>query len=481
VWQAVAGCHLSGSAERPCAVSFAQGAGLHEGNNGLRLIERERQGAGRDRRPPGNRPATVSSVAPVRLLSINLGTFAALRHRNFQHFTWGQIVNVAGTRINEVAAGWLMWQLTGSATWVGVLAVAEMAPRLLLWPFAGALADRIDRRKLAIASQSLAGLNAFCLAAFSAAGVLSVGWLLLFTAIFGMNAAFWQPIRFSVIPRLVTRDAVASAVALTSVIANIGRVVGPMIAGPVIVWGSVTLAFGLNALSFSGVVIAFWLMRLAPERPASGRPKFALRDLSGGISTIVGNPGVRALLIFIGIFAICVRPVAELLPVLVETVLGAGPAGLASLISAMGVGSLFSGLVASIGQSQRRLVTMLALAGMLGSIMTAALVYSTDLGFALAFIALMGFGVTLKNILAQILLQLTLTDDVRGRVFSVYGMLFGCTPGIGALAMGWAADLVGIALPVLIGAVIGLAISTTIFLNRRRLATLLEPPAEARS
>jgi MFS family permease len=309
----------------------------------------------------------------VRLPLVTGGSFAAIRHRNFQHFTWGQIVNLAGTRINEVAAGWLMWQLTGSAAWVGAIAVAEMVPRLLLWPIAGTLADRIDRRKLAIVSQLLAGVNAVVMTALSHAGILGVNSLLLFMAIFGVNAAFWQPIRFSLLPRLVTRDAVPSAVALTSVIANVGRVIGPLIAGPVIVWGSVTLAFALNAASFGGVVVAFWLMDLPAERPAAGRPKFALADLSVGIRSIVRHPGVRILLVLIGIFAIFVRPVADLLPVLAEGVLDAGPEGLAALISAMGLGSLLSGLVASLQLDQTRLVTMLGLAGALGSLMTAAL------------------------------------------------------------------------------------------------------------
>jgi MFS family permease len=415
----------------------------------------------------------------VRLPRLTGASFAALSHRNFQHFTWGQIVNVAGTRINEVAAGWLMWQLTGSAAWVGGLALAEMVPRLVLWPIAGTLADRIDRRKLAIVSQSLAGLNAVAMTVFSYSGILGVSSLLLFTAFFGVNAAFWQPIRFSLIPRLVTRDALPSAVALTSVIANVGRVVGPMIAGPVLVWGSVTLAFGLNAISFGGVVVAFWLMRLPAERPAAGRPKFALADLSVGIRAILLHPGVRILLALIGIFAIFVRPVAELLPVLAEGVLDAGPQGLAALISAMGLGSLLSGIVASMQRDQTRLVAILGLAGALGALMTAALAYAPNLSAALVFIAVMGFGVTLMNIVGQILLQLTLTDDIRGRVFSVYGMLFGSAPGIGALAMGWAGDRIGIALPILVGAAIGLASSIYILVNRRRLATLMSPSAEA--
>jgi MFS family permease len=399
----------------------------------------------------------------------------ALAHRNFQFYTSGQIINLAGTRIQEVGAGWLMWQLTGSATWVGALAVAEMVPRLLLWPVAGALADRIDRRRLAIVFQSLSAAVALCLTVLNGAGLVGVYSLLLFTALFGVSSAFWQPIRFAIIPLLVPREAMASAVALSSVSANIARVLGPLIAGPVLIWGSVTLAFGLNAVSFLAVVLAFWLMVLPAERPAKERAKMSGRELSLGLSVILRDRGVRTLIVFIGIFAICVRPAGELLPVFAEAVFQAGPAGLAALVSALGLGSLVSGLVVSGRQQAGGLTTMLAVAGILGSIMTAAFATASNLTLALACIAVMGFGVTLKNIVAQILLQLALTDEVRGRVLSIYGVLFTASPGLGALVMGWFADRIGIVAPVLVGAAIGLASSIALFMSRHRLAHQLDP------
>lgn len=405
------------------------------------------------------------------------GTFAAFRYKNFQYFTWGQIISQAGTRIHEVAAGWLMWQLTGSAAWVGAIAVAEITPRLLLWPLSGALADRIDRRRLAMISQSLAGGTAIGLTVLSALGAVNVVVLLVFTALFGMNAAFWQPVRFAVIPHLVPREALASAVALSSVISNVARVVGPVMAGPAIVWGSVTFAFAINALSFVGVVIAFWLMRLPPAVPIA-RPNFSLGELSLGISIVFRNKGVRSLLLLVGIFALCVRPAGELLPVFAEALLQAGPGGLATLISAMGAGSLLSGLVASRQQEQYKLIRTLGLAGVAAAIMTAALVCTSDLRVAAVVIAVMGFGVTMTNIISQILLQLTLADEIRGRVLSIYGVLFACLPGVGALVIGWAADRVGITLPFFLAATIGFCSSLAVFLNRRRLAAMLTPPAD---
>lgn len=397
-------------------------------------------------------------------------TFLALRYRNFQHYTWGMSVSLAGTRIHEVASGWLMWELTHSAAWVGALALAEMIPRLLLWPVAGVIVDQIDRQKLAILSQSATGVTALLLFLLAATGLIGVYGLLAFAFLFGTNGAFWQPIRLAITPRLVPRDALPSAVGLASIVANTARIIGPVIAGPVILYGSVTLAFALNAASYIATVTAFSLMKLPPEDvDRLGRLKLRAKDLSFGILTVIRDPAVRILLAFIAIFAVFVRPATELLPVFAEAVFHAGPAGLSHLIAALGTGSLLSALVAS-GRQGNGLIPLMAFAGITGAVMTAAFALAPGIHVALLCVALVGFGTTLANITAQILLQLSLTDDIRGRVLSIYGMLFTSAPGLGALATGWVADRIGITTPVLFGAAVGLAACVGIFLSRQKLA-----------
>jgi MFS family permease len=397
-------------------------------------------------------------------------TFLALHYRNFQHYTWGVVVSLVGTRIHEVAAGWFMWQLTESAAWVGALALVEMIPRLLLWPVAGAVVDQVDRRKLAIISQSATGVTALLLFLLTAMGLVGVYGLLTFAFLFGVNGSFWQPIRLSLIPRLIPRDALASAVGFASIVANTARIVGPILAGPVILYGSVTLAFALNAVSYVGIVTAFSLMKLPPEEGGrQGRVKLTGRDLSFGVLTVVRDPAVRILLIFIAIFAVFVRPANELLPVFAEAVFNAGPTGLSYLMAALGTGSLFSAFVVS-GRKESSLIPLMAVAGATGAIMTGAFALASDIRIGLLCIALVGFGTTLANITAQILLQLSLTDDIRGRVLSIYGMLFTSVPGLGALATGWVADRIGITTPVLFGAAVGLAACLGIFFTREKLA-----------
>ncbi len=277
----------------------------------------------------------------------------------------------------------------------------------------------------------------------------------------------------ALIPSLIPRDALASAVGFASIVANTARVVGPIIAGPVILYGSVSMAFALNAASFIATVIAFSLMKMRPdEKPRLGRLRLSASDLSFGVLKVIHDPGVRILLAFIATFAIFVRPAVELLPVFAETVFNSGPAGLSYLIASLGLGSLMSAFAAS-GRQGRGLITLMAFAGTTGAVTTAAFAFAPGLHIGLVCIALVGFGTTLANIVAQILLQLSLTDDIRGRVLSIYGMLFTSAPGVGALAMGWVADRIGITTPVTVGAAVGLAASVGIFFNRDRLALWL--------
>src|SRR5262245_36501067 len=188
--------------------------------------------------------------------SLGDGPLRAFRSRNFRLFASGQVLSLGGTRIHEVAAGWLMWQLTGSATWLGVLALVEILPRLLLWPVSGLVADSLDRRRVAQIFQTLAALEACILALLQALGLVNEWVLVVATGLLGLNTAFWQPVRLTLIPKLASPEDLPNVIALSSVLANVARVVGPIIAGPAIIWGGIGMAFALNGLSFVAVVVA---------------------------------------------------------------------------------------------------------------------------------------------------------------------------------------------------------------------------------
>ncbi|MFZ5673677.1 MAG: MFS transporter [Pseudomonadota bacterium] len=406
-------------------------------------------------------------------VDLRRGPFRAFRNRNFRLFAIGQVLSLAGTRVHEVAAGWLMWQLTGSAAWLGVLALAEILPRLVLWPVAGLVADRMDRRRVALIFQSLAAIEAAALAVLQVFGWVSAEILVLATFLLGLNSAFWQPVRLTLIPKLAPPEDLPTVIALTSVLANVARVVGPMLAGPAIVWGGISAAFALNGLSFIAVVIALLMMRPSPEDTTPRRPKKP-GGVWQGLTVVAAHPGMRPFFILIGVFALAVRPLADLLPAFAEGVFNKGPGGFAALISAMGIGALCAGLVLSWRQQYSGLTTLLAVFGMVGATATGLFALTSNSTIALICMLAVGLGVTGKNIVAQTLVQSGLDDEVRGRVFAFYSVVFNAAPSAGALLLGYVGDLVGIRGPVAVAAAIGLAASFLIFLWRKRLAPHLE-------
>jgi MFS family permease len=401
-------------------------------------------------------------------------SFRAFHHRNFRLFAFGQILSQAGTRIQEVAAGWLMWQLTGSAAWLGALALAEIVPRIFLWPVSGLLADSMDRRRIATIFQSVAAVEAGLLALLEALGLVRPWILMLVAGLLGLNNAFWQPVRMTLVPRLVPPNELSNAVALSSVLSNVARVSGPVIAGPTIVWMGVSTAFALNAVSFIAVVAALQMMHLSVEDTTPRGRTAGPLGLWKGLSAVVAHPGVGPLFLLIGTFALTVRPVADLLPAFAQTVFGKGPGGYAALISVMGAGALLAGILLSTRSALTGLTTVLAIFGILGSAAVILFALTSSFPLAILCIGLVGIGVTGKNIVAQTLIQSTLDDSVRGRVFSLYSVVFTSAPALGALLIGLMADSIGIAAPVMSAAFVGLVVSIGIFARRKTLARHLE-------
>ena len=402
------------------------------------------------------------------------GPGRALRNRSFRLYTSGNLVSLLGTRIHEIAAGWLVWTLTESATWLGAMAVAEMVPRILVWPLAGVLADRIDRRKLALIFQSLAGISAALLAVANAAGVMQVWMVVLVHGLLGLCQGFWQPARMALLNQVVPRSDMPAAVALSSVIAQSSRVVGPAIAGVIIVWAGVTTAFICNAVSFLGVIIALQFITLRQGSQPPAVRKSVLFDTVEGMRYVVRHPGIGPLILMIVIFAITVRPIFDLFPGFADAVFQRGAGGLSMLNSALGAGALVGGIWASWRSGLKGMTVILAATGGLGALATLCFALTDIFPLALALVAVAGCGITLCNIISQTLIHAAVEDNKRGRVFALYGMINGASPGIGTFAMGVAADRVGLPLPVAIGGAIGVVLCLFALVNRRRLAANLE-------
>ena len=359
----------------------------------------------------------------------------ALRHRNFRLYWWGQLISLVGTWMQSVAQGWLMHRLTDSAFMLGLLGFMQFLPVLMFALWAGVVADRVDKRRLLYVTQGAALLQAAAMAAIVMAGVVRPWMVLVLAFVFGIINAFDLPGRQSFLIELVDKSDLSNAIALNSAAFNTARIIGPAIAGVLVATIGEGGCFALNAVSYVAVLVGLGLMRL-PARPAGARGAARRATLREGVDYAWSVESIRNLLLLLGVTAGLGFQYMVLLPVYARTILHAGAGAYGLLVSAFGVGALLA--VARLTQDldrwglRRNLLVGLSTAG-LG---LAVFAWSQTLGLSLAGGFLAGFGLIVYVASTNTLLQLTTEDRFRGRVMSLYTLMFVGTAPFGALAAG---------------------------------------------
>ena len=279
----------------------------------------------------------------MRLL-LGLGNIPrTLAHRNFGVYVAGNSVSLIGTWMQRIGVGWLAWELSHSGAVLGLVAFADLFPGVLIGPFGGALADRVDRLRVIKVAQSLIMLQALTLFALTASGAITVPLLLALVLFQGAVIGFNQPARLALIPSLVPRADLATAVAINSIVFNTARFIGPALAGIAIVALDVSAVFALNACSFLAFLFALSRLRLEPTAAAKAR-RSMLGAVADGLRYALHHPGIGPILMLQAGLALCARPFVELLPGFAAEVFGRGAPGLAILSSTIGIGAIMGGL-----------------------------------------------------------------------------------------------------------------------------------------
>jgi len=378
---------------------------------------------------------------------------AALNQTNYRAFTIGNAISLIGTWLQRVSVGWLAWQLTKSGTWLGLVAFADLFPTVLLSPVAGALADRFERLHIVRITQFIGMFQAMALSALVFADMMTIDRLFLLVMALGVVNALNQPARLALIPSLVEREHLPSAVAINSILFNTARFLGPAAAGFAIAHGGIGFAFLVNALTYVAFQIALALIRLMPNELAPSR-RSILSDTAEGYAYAAKHPGIGPMLLLLAITSLSTRAFVELLPGFADAVFGRGPQGLAWLTAATGLGAMVGGL----WMAQRPTtdgLTRLIVGNVL--MMSAALIgFVATRHFGIAFCCLLvaGFSLVVNGIGAQTLVQHAAAPTMRGRVMATYGMIFRGGPAIGALVMGTLSSQIGLQLAVGAGAVV---------------------------
>ncbi len=406
------------------------------------------------------------------------GIRRVLSHDNFRIFIIGDGISLVGNWVQRLAIGWLTWKLTESGAWLGIIAFCDLFPSLIFSPVGGALADRFDRLRLAITSQTAAMLQAAALALLTALGLIDIWGLMVLTLLRGSIAAINQPVRLAMLPSLVPREDLSSAIALNSVLFNTARFIGPALAGIIIIQGGVVAAFTVNALSFLAYLFALTRLKIPPTTGDGKERANIFRQAWAGYHYVVGHPGIGPILLLLLLTSMFARPISELLPGFAAGIFNQGAGGLAWMTSAMGLGAMAGGVWFLRYRIESRLTTIAAHAFAAMGCGLLAFTAAPYFWLTLPFLALISFSTTINNISIQSLVQNSVDGAMRGRVMSVYGMIFRGGPAIGALAMGTLSETLGLRLPIAAGAVVCLVVWLWATKHRHHLAQALKQTGE---
>jgi MFS family permease len=371
------------------------------------------------------------------------GIGQALRHKQFRRFAAGDLVSLIGNWVQRVAVGWLVWELTESGTWLGILAIAELAPSILFAPLGGAFADKADRLKIAIVT--LFGLmgQAAILTILTLGGLIDIWSLLVLTGLRGCINAWSHPARQAMVPSLVPQENLAPAIALSSVLFNTARFFGPALAGVVIARWGVGHAFLLNTASFMVFLLVLLRLKIPYAEVLKRKRQSLFAQLSEGFRYVVGHAGIGPLMALLLVSALLVRPVSDLLPGFSGAVFNAGSTGLAWLTSAMGLGSMIGAFTIAqrgrVAGLTRLAVNHTMLSG--GALIVFA--FAPLFWVAVPVVALASFSITITGISCQSLVQNAVEGELRGRVISIYAVIFRAAPAIGALIIGALSEVFG--------------------------------------
>lgn len=366
----------------------------------------------------------------------------ALRHRNYRLFFVGQLLSLPGTWIQAVAQSWLIYRLTGSSVLLGLAGFAGQFPVFLMAPLGGAVADRMDRRQLLIGTQIASSLLALVLAALTLSGQVAVWQVFVLAALLGVVNGFDLPARQAFTVELVGREDLPNAIALNSSVFNAARLVGPAIAGVLVAATSEGWCFLLNGLSYATVLAALLAIRLTrPERTVQAGS--LLTHIVDGLRYVRGHLPIRSLLLLLGMVSLAGMPYAVLMPVFADRILGGGARGLGILMSCAGGGALVGALLLAARRSPRGLTAWVPWGAFGFGLGLLGFSLSRSFWLSALLLAPAGFAMMVQMAASNTLLQLLVPDALRGRVMSLYSMMFMGMAPLGALLAGGLAALIG--------------------------------------
>ena len=403
-----------------------------------------------------------------------LRTFIALRHRNFRLFWFGQLISLIGTWMQSIGQAWLVLQLTHSAWLLGVVGALQFLPVMLLSLFGGVLADRLPKRKVLLFTQSFAMLQAAVLWILVASGHVQIWEVLVMASLLGLTNSFDMPTRQAFVVEMVGREDLPNAIALNSSVFNMARVVGPGLGGLIIAFLGIAPLFLLNAISFVPVIIGLALIRMSelhalPKQLKAGdktSKQSTLQSLREGLEYVLHTPSILLIIAVIGIVSLFGINFNVILPLFATDVLHSGALGFGFLSAAFGVGSLFSALWLAWG-NRKPSIQYVLIAAVAFSILEIIFAFSHLYALSLILIAMVGFALIAFSANSNTTLQTVTPDRLRGRVMSVYMVVFAGSVPLGNLFTGGLAHFYGAPFALIVGGCLSLVAAVVGWILRK--------------
>ncbi|MGH2389531.1 MAG: MFS transporter [Chloroflexota bacterium] len=403
-------------------------------------------------------------------------TFSSLAIRNYRLFWLGQLVSLSGTWMQTTAQAWLVLKLTNSPVALGTVTVLQFLPVTLLTLFGGVLADRLPKRTVIICTQSISAVQALLLAFLVLTSLIQVWQIYIVALVLGMVSALDNPTRQAFVVEMVGPEQLQNAIALNSSLFNAARIIGPALGGVVISTVGIGQAFLLNGLSFIPVLAGLILMR--PEEffiGARAARERVFKQLGDGLRYAANTPDVLLTLIAVGVLGTFGYNFTTILPLITKYVLHGGADVLGLLTSAMGVGSLASAL--AVAGARRASLRRLLGAAAIFSVLLILVGLSRLLPLTIVLLLMMGVMSIIFSAGANTRLQLSTPAHLRGRVMSLYFLLFAGTTPLGAAAVGLLAERWNVqAAVVLMGVICVVGVGAAGMLARRSRTVGTPPP-----
>ena len=380
----------------------------------------------------------------------------SLRYRNYRLFFVGQSLSLVGTWMQRLAVGWLAYRLSNSALILGIVAFSGQIPALFLMPFGGVAADSYNKHRILVITQALAMVQALVLAGLVLRGNITVWYLMALNICLGIINALDMPTRQAFLIEMIdNHEDLSNAIALNSSMVNLARLVGPTLAGFIVAALGEGMCFLINSISYLAVIVSLLLMRTVPK--VSPKETSAWRQLKKGLAYSFGFAPIRYIILLLSLVSLTAVPYMVLMPVFARDVLGGGPDTLGYLMASAGAGALIGAVYLASRKSVLGLGRVIVGATSLFGAGLVAFSFSRTIWLSQGLILLAGMGMMIHMAASNTILQTIVTNEMRGRVMSLYATAFMGVAPFGSLLAGAMAQKIGAPETLMVGGTICVA------------------------